>query len=48
MKRLKFAKLGYKTHSIEISSFASPEGTLDVNDKVSDEPSQHLTMLSNC
>ena len=36
MKRLKeFAKLGYKTHSIEISSFASPEGTLDVNDKVS-------------
>ena len=37
MKRLKeFAKLGYKTHSIEISSFASPEGTLDVNDKVSD------------
>lgn len=37
MKRLKeFAKLGYKTHSIEISSFASPEGSLDVNDKVSD------------
>ena len=37
MKRLKeFAKLGYKTHSIEISSFASPEGTLDINDKVSD------------
>ena len=37
MKRLKeFAKLGYKTHSIEISSFASPEGTLDFNDKVSD------------
>ncbi len=37
MKRLKkFAQLGYKTHSIEISSFASPEGTQDVNDKVSD------------
>lgn len=37
MKRLKeFAKLGHKTHSIEISSFASPEGTLDINDKVSD------------
>lgn len=36
MMRLKeFAKLGYKTHSIEISSFASPEGTLDFNDKVS-------------
>ena len=36
MKRLKeFAKLNYKTHSIEISSFASPEGTLDINDKVS-------------
>lgn len=37
MKRLKkFAKLGYSTKNIEISSFASPEGTLDVNDKVSD------------
>lgn len=37
MKRLKeFAKLGHETHSIEISSFASPEGTLDINDKVSD------------
>ena len=50
MKRLKeFAKLGYKTHSIEISSFASPEGTLDVNDKVSDNKlSQHSTTLSNC
>ena len=37
MKRLKdFAKLGYSTKNIEISSFASPEGTLDINDKVSD------------
>lgn len=37
IKRLKeFAKLGYETKNIEISSFASPEGTLDVNDKVSD------------
>lgn len=36
IKKLKeFAKLGYKTHSIEIASFASPEGSLDVNDKVS-------------
>lgn len=37
IKKLKeFAKLGYETKNIEISSFASPEGTLDVNDKVSD------------
>lgn len=37
IKRLKeFAKLEYETKNIEISSFASPEGTLDVNDKVSD------------
>ena len=37
IKRLKeFAKLGYETKNIEISSYASPEGTLDVNDKVSD------------
>lgn len=36
IKKLKeFAKLGYKTHSIEITSFASPEGSLDINDKVS-------------
>ena len=40
MKRLKaFAKLGYTTHSIEISSYASPEGSLDINDKVSDNRS---------
>ena len=31
-----FAKLGYVTKNIEISSYASPEGTLDVNDKVSE------------
>ena len=37
IKKLKeFAKLGYETKNIELSSFASPEGTLDVNDKVSD------------
>ena len=37
IKRLKdFAKLGYVTKNIEISSYASPEGTLDVNDKVSE------------
>lgn len=41
MKRLKeFAKLGYATHNIEIASYASPEGSLDVNDKVSDNRSQ--------
>ena len=40
MKRLKeFAKLGYKTHSIEIMSYASPEGSLDLNDKVSNNRS---------
>lgn len=40
MKRLKeFAKLGYATHNIEIASYASPEGSLDVNDKVSDNRS---------
>ena len=40
MKRLKeFAKLGYKTHSIEIMSYASPEGSLDINDKVSNNRS---------
>ena len=37
IKRLKqFAKLGYETKNIEISSYASPEGTLDINEKVSD------------
>ena len=37
MNRLQeFAKLGYKTHSIEIKSFASPEGTIDANDDVSE------------
>ena len=36
MNRLQeFAKLGYKTHSIEIKSYASPEGTIDANDDVS-------------
>ena len=41
IKRLKeFAKLGYETKNIEISSYASPEGTLDVNDKVSDNRSE--------
>jgi len=36
VKRLKeFAKQGFKTKNIEISSYASPEGSLDVNDKVS-------------
>ena len=37
MKRLEeFAKLGYKTHSIDINSYASPEGTIDANDDVSE------------
>lgn len=41
IKRLKeFAKLGYETKNIEISSYASPEGTLDVNDKVSNDRSE--------
>ena len=31
-----FAKNGYKTHSIEIKSFASPEGSVNMNDNVSD------------
>ncbi|MEE2700285.1 MAG: hypothetical protein VYD71_02850 [Bacteroidota bacterium] len=36
MQKLKeFARLGYKTHNIEIKSFASPEGTIDANDDVS-------------
>ena len=37
IKKLKaFAKNGYKTHSIEIKSFASPEGSVNTNDNVSD------------
>lgn len=35
-KLKEFAKLGYKTKDIEIVSFASPEGSLDINDKVSE------------
>lgn len=31
-----FAKNGYKTHSIEIISYASPEGSVNMNDNVSD------------
>ncbi|MEC7863588.1 MAG: hypothetical protein VYB55_00810, partial [Bacteroidota bacterium] len=31
-----FAKNGYKTHSITIISYASPEGTVNTNDNVSD------------
>ena len=31
-----FAKNGYKTHSIEIKSFASPEGSVNMNDNVSE------------
>ncbi len=37
IKRLTaFAENGYKTHSIEIKSFASPEGSVNMNDNVSD------------
>jgi len=37
IQRLKdFAKKGYKTHSIEITSFASPEGSINLNNNVSD------------
>ncbi|MBU46888.1 MAG: hypothetical protein CMD28_05600 [Flavobacteriales bacterium] len=37
IKALKtFAENGYKTHSIEIISYASPEGTVNTNDNVSD------------
>ena len=37
IKELKtFAKNGYKTHSIEIISYASPEGSVNMNDNVSD------------
>lgn len=38
IKRLEeFAKMGYKTHSIEVKSFASPEGSVNLNDNVSDK-----------
>ena len=41
INRLKeFAKLGYQTKNIEISSYASPEGKLDFNDKVSENRSE--------
>ena len=41
MQKLKeFAKLGYKTQSIEIKSFASPEGTVNANDDVSERRSK--------
>ena len=41
MQKLKeFAKLGYKTQSIGIKSFASPEGTVDANDDVSERRSK--------
>ena len=37
IKQLKeFVKNGYKTHSIEIKSYASPEGSVSTNDNVSD------------
>jgi hypothetical protein len=37
IKALKtFAKNGYQTHSIEIISYASPEGSVNMNDNVSD------------
>ena len=37
IKALKtFAKNGYKTHSIEIISYASPEGSVNMNDNISD------------
>ena len=39
--RLKeFAKKGYQTKNIEIKSYASPEGSTDINDKVSDNRSK--------
>tara|TARA_Y100001954_G_C15801225_1_gene600207 strand:+ start:184 stop:1932 length:1749 start_codon:yes stop_codon:yes gene_type:complete len=38
IKELKeFAKNGYKTHSIEIVSYASPEGKVNLNDNVSEK-----------
>ena len=37
IERLKeFVKSGYKTHSIEIMSYASPEGSVNTNDNVSE------------
>ena len=37
LKKLEdFAKLGNQTHSIEVKSFASPEGSVNLNDNVSD------------
>jgi len=36
-KLKEFANLGYKTKSIEVASYASPEGSLDLNSKVSDD-----------
>lgn len=32
-----FASLGNKTHSIEVKSYASPEGSVDLNDNISDK-----------
>ena len=32
-----FASMGNKTHSIEVKSYASPEGSVDLNDNVSDK-----------
>ena len=38
IKRLEeFASLGNKTHSIEVKSYASPEGSVNLNDDVSDK-----------
>ena len=38
IKRLEeFASLGYETHSIEVKSFASPEGSVNLNDNVSEK-----------
>ena len=36
-KLKKFSKKGYKTHSIEIISYASPEGAVNMNDNVSEK-----------
>ena len=38
IKRLEeFTSMGNKTHSIEVKSYASPEGSVDLNDNVSDK-----------
>ena len=38
IKRLEeFASMGNKTHSIEVKSYASPEGSVNLNDNVSDK-----------